>query len=207
MRSLSLDCPISSNHLSRRGEPHPVLLRLVCPRYLYGRRLGHWKGCASRSVELHDVELMVIPPAHTFKANVAPTFDQLRSPAYVIDGQWTGQSKVTKARGKVLPEGSMFLDVPRASQAWTPAKVKDISEMGPMESRRVWKDVASGIRTGNFDQASAAKSKLENEQRQKRKDEQASGEPWALQLFTKIAQDQDCKFAFSLSMSLDLYAH
>lgn len=132
--------------------------------------------------------------AHTFKAVVAAGPEQVKSsPLCTIDGQWTGTSKVSKSASKHLPEGSTFLDVPRTSVNWKPATIKPESEMGPMESRRVWKDVAAGIRSGNFDQASQAKSKLENDQRTQRKDEQAKNAPWQLQLFDKVASDAECQ--------------
>jgi hypothetical protein len=36
-----------------------------------------------------------------------------------------------------------------------------VSEQNELESRRVWKEVADGIRCGDFEKASAAKYKLE----------------------------------------------
>lgn len=91
-----------------------------------------------------------------------------------------------------MRDGEVFLDVAKESPRWKPAQIKDISDMGPMESRRVWKDVADGIRSGNFDHASQAKGKLENEQRAQRKEEQAKNEPWQLQYFTKHLDDSEC---------------
>lgn len=71
--------------------------------------------------------------------------------------------------------------------------MKAISEQGDMESRRVWKDVADGIRSGDFEKAGVAKSKLENEQRTKRKNEQAEGTTYELKNFTSVADDEDCE--------------
>jgi len=59
-----------------------------------------------------------------------------------------------------------------------------------MESRRVWKEVADGIRNGNFDAASQAKSKLENTQRQKRKEELALQMPHHMKNFTLVDNDE-----------------
>lgn len=59
-----------------------------------------------------------------------------------------------------------------------------------MESRRVWKDVADGIRSSDFDKAGVAKSKLENEQRAMRKVEQSEDRTFALANF-KLVQDDD----------------
>ena len=63
----------------------------------------------------------------------------------------------------------------------------------PFESRRVWEKVAKGIRTGDFEMASREKSRVENEQRQRRKDEAAKGEKWQLKHFVRVESDPDCK--------------
>lgn len=65
-----------------------------------------------------------------------------------------------------------------------------------MESRRVWKDVADGIRRGDFESAGIAKSKLENEQRAKRKGEKEDGSNHQLKLFTQVESDEDCTYNF-----------
>ena len=60
------------------------------------------------------------------------------------------------------------------------------------ESRKLWKKVADGIRSGDFEAASREKSKIENEQRQMRRDEVAKGEKWQLKHFVRIESDPDC---------------
>ena len=77
----------------------------------------------------------------------------------------------------------------------TVAPISD--EMDPFESRRLWQKVADGIRTQNYDVASREKSKIENDQRQMRKDEAARGEKWPLKHFTRVERDPDCTFFFS----------
>ncbi|KAG8681174.1 hypothetical protein FRC09_017705, partial [Ceratobasidium sp. 395] len=59
------------------------------------------------------------------------------------------------------------------------------------ETRKLWKNVAKGIREGDFESASKDKSRIENEQRQRRKDEQASGTPWELKHFVRVESDAD----------------
>ena len=66
----------------------------------------------------------------------------------------------------------------------------------PFESRRVWEKVAKGIRTGDFEMASREKSRVENEQRQRRKGEAAKGEKWQLKHFVRVESDPDCKCLF-----------
>lgn len=72
--------------------------------------------------------------------------------------------------------------------------VAPVSEQkDPFESRRLWEKVARGIRTGDFDSASKEKSKIENEQRQRRRDEQAAGTKWELKHFKRIESDPVCE--------------
>ncbi|KAG8943337.1 Oxysterol binding protein, partial [Tulasnella sp. 408] len=67
--------------------------------------------------------------------------------------------------------------------------VKDLEEQDDMETRKLWQHVAKGIRTGDFEAASREKTKIENEQRQRRKDEAAAETPWQLKYFTHIDED------------------
>jgi len=131
--------------------------------------------------------------SHTFSASVsANPSSSSKDALYVIEGQWTETSKYTKGtKGSKAREGQPFLDVARSAPGWKSLSLKPVSEQGPMESRRVWYDVAEGIKKGMFDDATAAKMKLENDQRQKRKDEQASGQTWQLQRFTLVNDDAD----------------
>lgn len=113
-----------------------------------------------------------------------------KKPTHVIEGVWTGPSSFTSGPRAKKP----FADA-SAANTTREIEVAPIDEQGPMESRRVWRDVADGIRKGNFDQASAAKSKLENDQRQKRKDELAGSKPFQLAFFTHVESDEDCASA------------
>jgi len=87
-----------------------------------------------------------------------------------------------------LKDGRIFTDVtgPR-----TEIIVSDISDQDPMETRRLWSDVAKGIRTGDFELASREKSKIENAERQKRKDEAAAGTPWKHRHFVRLECDPE----------------
>lgn len=112
------------------------------------------------------------------------------SPAYVIEGSWVETAKFVKSNNPNYAEGSVFTD---ATTDKSEAQVDPISQQGEMESRRVWKDVADGIRSGDFEKAGAAKSKLENEQRARRKTEQAEGRTYELQNFKLVPDDENCE--------------
>jgi hypothetical protein len=105
--------------------------------------------------------------SHSFKATMTP-----------MPGQG-GQG-----RGDIVVEGtwhetSKFIKVPLE---WT-------EESGDLETRKLWHLVAKGIREGDFELASREKSKIENDQRQRRRDEQANGTTWPLKHFDPEESD------------------
>ncbi|KAG0145184.1 hypothetical protein CROQUDRAFT_79070 [Cronartium quercuum f. sp. fusiforme G11] len=127
--------------------------------------------------------------AHTF---VAKIFDKPKTTSpvrYQIEGQWNGISKFVKDVPTCSPLGEVFLD--QTDEKYQVINVQELSKQGDLESRKVWKDVAEGIRSGDFERASAAKSKLENEQRTKRKEEIANGTPWQMQYFNRVDLDEE----------------
>jgi len=115
--------------------------------------------------------------AHSFKAVLngpdASTVD-------TYEGQW---DTVSHAKDK-----SVFTDVNGPKEE---VSVGALDEMNEWESRKLWKVVAKGIREGDFESASKDKSRIENEQRQRRKDEAAAGTPWELKHFVHVESDPD----------------
>lgn len=82
----------------------------------------------------------------------------------------------------------MFYDASAPKQEVT---VKPLDQQGEWESRRLWQQVANGIRTGDYETAGREKTRIENEQRQRRKDEQAAGTPWELVRFEHVDSDPE----------------
>jgi oxysterol-binding protein-related protein 9/10/11 len=125
--------------------------------------------------------------SHQFKASVfRPGSGSYSSAAHTIEGFWHTTSKNSK-------NGVPFTDVTGPKEEVT---VLPIENQSPWESRKLWSAVAKGIREGDFDTASKEKSKIENEQRQRRKDEQAAGSPWQLKHFVHVDNDPTCKLLF-----------
>ena len=98
--------------------------------------------------------------------------------------------------------------------------VGPVEAMHDFESRKPWQHVARGIREGDYELASREKSKIEvciacdhwlvllwahpvlreflqNDQRQRRRDEQAAGTRWQLKHFEHIESDPVCEFPFT----------
>lgn len=129
--------------------------------------------------------------AHTYRATLHPPQHLLSTSTnnITIEGQWSGGSSSTyvSPSPKALI-GKTFVDADREREV---IKVKPIEEQGDLESRKVWKGVAEGIRSGDLEKTSREKAKVENEQRAKRKDEIANDSPWAMKYFKKITDDED----------------
>ncbi|KAK0551336.1 Oxysterol-binding protein 4 [Tilletia horrida] len=123
--------------------------------------------------------------AHSFKATIHETADSLaQRPLSQVEGSWTGESFVKS--GAVASKPFWNAATPRSELV-----VKPIAEQGEMESRRVWQQVAEGIRNGDSDVASRSKAKIENEQRSKRKNEASVGRPHQLKYFDYVDEDLD----------------
>ncbi|KAF9491132.1 oxysterol binding protein [Pleurotus eryngii] len=127
--------------------------------------------------------------SHSFKATVSPA-PGAPGREHVIEGLWHTTSKFVK--GGVSGNGN-FHDVngPKEEVTVVAGGGEGVSEgeMGEFETRKLWKLVAKGIREGDFESASREKGRIENEQRQRRRDEVAAGTSWALKHFTPIASD------------------
>ncbi|KIK94174.1 hypothetical protein PAXRUDRAFT_828257 [Paxillus rubicundulus Ve08.2h10] len=113
--------------------------------------------------------------SHSFKATVTPPAHVSQSP-HVIQGTWHTTSTDRQ-------NGATFHDVTTPKEE---VIVAPIAEQAEWESRRLWHGVAKGIREGDFESASKEKTRIENEQRQRRRDETAAGTKWELKHFEHI---------------------
>ncbi|CAL1697933.1 unnamed protein product [Somion occarium] len=127
--------------------------------------------------------------SHQFKAQVYPPSPlhtaALPTPSttakHTLEGLWHLTSKDNRT-------GETFTDVTTPKEEVT-TLYEGLDEMNEWESRRLWRWVSKGIREGDFEAASREKSKIENEQRQRRRDEQADGTNWQLRHFNHIDSD------------------
>ncbi|KZV71738.1 Oxysterol-binding protein [Peniophora sp. CONT] len=114
---------------------------------------------------------------HQFKASVAKSGSW--SAKHTIDGLWHASSKFSTGQG--------FHDV--STQPKEEVIVAPLDTQNDWESRKLWRAVAKGIRDGDFDTASREKTKIENDQRQRRRDETAQGSKWELKHFKHLDSD------------------
>ncbi|KAJ1300679.1 hypothetical protein OPQ81_002326 [Rhizoctonia solani] len=117
--------------------------------------------------------------AHSFKATLAGPDG---STVDTYEGQWDTQSHAKSNKNMA------FTDVSGPKEEITVGPLEDMNEW---ETRKLWRKVAQGIREGDFVAASEDKSRIENEQRQRRKDEAAAGTPWQLKHFVHVDSDED----------------
>jgi len=124
--------------------------------------------------------------SHSFKATINPAPGTGgASGSHVIEGTWHTTSKFTSGS----KSGLEFHNVTGQKEEVTAIGSEPSGEMSDFETRKLWTLVAKGIREGDFDLASREKSKIENEQRQRRKDELAAGTTWQLKHFIHEASD------------------
>lgn len=126
--------------------------------------------------------------SHSFKSVSTPIPGQggAGPKEIVIEGTWHESSKFTKGGSGI------FYQVEDSKEIAKPLEWSE--ELGQYETRHLWNLVAKGIREGDYELASREKSRIENEQRTKRKDEQAAGTKWELIHFEKEDSDPICKF-------------
>jgi len=114
--------------------------------------------------------------SHSFKAVM--TSGVGGSAKHTMEGQWHTTSKDK--------HGKTFHDVNGPKEEVT---VPPLDKQQDFESRKLWELVAKGIREGDYEAASREKTKIENDQRQRRKDETAAGTKWPLKHFVQIESD------------------
>ncbi|KAJ4251884.1 Oxysterol binding protein [Fusarium torreyae] len=105
---------------------------------------------------------------------------------YKVSGIWSEGWKITDDSGKLVEE----YNVNAAEDKLSPIELVPTEQQDPRESRRAWNDVISAIEQGDYRAASIAKQKVEEQQRQKRREEKAQGKPWQPLLFRSIPGDE-----------------
>jgi hypothetical protein len=103
---------------------------------------------------------------------------------YTVDGQWSDTFVLRDARTKQPLDTYCARDTPT-----TPLRVAPLEQQGPLESRRAWRHVAAAIARGDMDTTGAEKSLIENQQRELRRQELATGREWERRYFSRVEHD------------------
>ncbi|KAF9196297.1 glycerol ethanol, ferric requiring protein [Haplosporangium sp. Z 11] len=123
---------------------------------------------------------------HSFKATLKPL--QGGSAFYTAQGVWSGASKYTDVKKN---ETSLFFDAD-TDKSVAP-ELKLLSEMGPLESHKLWANVTNAINSKDYATASKEKSQIEDAQRALAKARKEKGETQAdaLNVFDLVDEDND----------------
>ncbi|PYH92603.1 oxysterol binding protein [Aspergillus ellipticus CBS 707.79] len=126
---------------------------------------------------------------NTFSAVLFKESESEKKPLYTVDGQWSDSFVIKDSRKHEVDRFSV-----KESQT-TPLTLAPVEQQDLYETRRAWKDVATGIEQGNMDAVSAAKSKIENAQREMRKVEKSEGREWERRFFKRVNENDDETFS------------
>lgn len=128
---------------------------------------------------------------NSFTATLYPAGKE-KDVLYTVEGQWTDGFSIKEGSGK---KHDSPIDTYNAkTQKVTPLQVAPVEQQDPLESNRAWSRVAEAIRKGDLDTTSMEKSKIENSQREMRRQEQAEGREWERRFFTRVPGNQDPLF-------------
>lgn len=101
-----------------------------------------------------------------------------------ITGEWSGLMEAKWNDGHKLSKPEVFVDVKQLPIY--KKNVRPIKEQSDDESRRVWLDVAAGLRFNDIDRATNAKCKLEQKQREEAKQRKENGTEWETKYFKPV---------------------
>ncbi len=121
---------------------------------------------------------------NSFTATMYPTGKE-RKVLYTIAGQWTKTFEILEGSKR----GAVIDTYDAEASSTTPLTVAPIEEQDLYESRRAWQKVAAGIAIGDMDITGEEKSKIEEEQRELRRQEKAEGRIWERRYFSLVESD------------------
>lgn len=104
-----------------------------------------------------------------------------KKPFLTVTGEWNG---VMNAKWTDDGRSEVFVDT--TSIPITKKKVLPVAEQESYESRRLWKDVTAGLKFKHIDQATEAKFKLEQRQREEARERKEKGLNWETRVFHEV---------------------
>ncbi|KAH0541415.1 hypothetical protein FGG08_004105 [Glutinoglossum americanum] len=104
---------------------------------------------------------------------------------YSIEGQWNDTFTIHDVKSKTELDSYS----PKTSQV-TPLTIAPLDQQGELESRRAWRAVAEAIGNGDMETTGTEKSKIENAQRELRKQEKDEGKEWERRYFSRVEADE-----------------
>lgn len=106
------------------------------------------------------------------------------SPLYTVEGQWNDTWTCKNLKTNKEVEKFSINAIKR-----TPLQVAPIEQQHPLESRKAWRHVVDAIENNDIYAVGHEKSKIENQQREMRKEEKAEGTEYPRRYFSRAAED------------------
>lgn len=120
---------------------------------------------------------------NSFTAVLYPTGKE-KEVLYTVTGQWNRSFDFLEGKKTVI-------DTYNADDSpTTPLTLAPIEAQDPMESRKAWQKVAASLAAGDMEATATEKTKIEESQRELRKQEAAEGRQWERRYFTKHETDE-----------------
>ncbi|CAJ2513013.1 Uu.00g011320.m01.CDS01 [Anthostomella pinea] len=120
---------------------------------------------------------------NSFVASLYPTGKE-KDVLYNCSGQWTKAFEIHSGSAKHNSSKTLLATWDPAVTHTSKLSVLPLEKQHPLESRRAWAGVASGISKGDMDFVGREKAKIEQAQRTMRKKEQSEGRDWYRMYFT-----------------------
>ncbi|KXN87506.1 Protein KES1 [Leucoagaricus sp. SymC.cos] len=187
MPPLASGTPNTSSHLPKLringlwyGSPY---IELTDTLYIVGGGFLstiEYKGKGYFAGKSHQIKATVIP---------LPGMGGSAPKKQVVKGLWHEKSKFTKGPHVSSSTGDFHDVVSKSKEIITAVGGEKDGSQGEYETRKLWNLVAKGIREGDYELATRDKNRIENEQRQMRKDEAAEERKWQLKHFKKHESD------------------
>ena len=104
---------------------------------------------------------------------------------YTVEGQWTDSFTIKAGSGHGLKKAEAIDGYNARTTPTSPLIVAPLDQQDPYESNRAWEKVAAAIVKSDMDTVHVEKSKIENQQRELRRKEQAEGREWQRRFFKR----------------------
>ncbi|KAI1094234.1 Oxysterol-binding protein [Rostrohypoxylon terebratum] len=138
---------------------------------------------------------------NSFTATLYPTGKE-KEVIYNCSGQWTKAFEIYSGPVKNNSPKTLLESWDPTNTPITELIVAPPEKQHPLESRRAWANVASGIAKGDMDYVGKEKAKIEQAQREMRKKEQSEGREWERRYFSAITDPDATLEALAANVGL-----
>ncbi len=117
-----------------------------------------------------------------FDASIYRTVDSQKKAIFTISGSWSSKFSIFNAEGDEIE----VFDLADPQNQVAPMTLEPLKKQSPWETRRAWGPTFEAIMKADNNAVVKEKSKLENAQRQMRKQEQKEGQKWDAMFFKRF---------------------